>query len=227
MSSVKNVVYELANEGSLNKATIAEIKALFFNKHDLFSGLTPDPRNNYRFYLSPKANSEDGKGSEITNEDQSWRTFGGIQFPAINSGTDTAAVADRDLAEIGFALASPNLFLAEGERIITIFLNFSSSPTLLDGLTNDMLYDAFRLKFSGKEKWIEPIWEHAEPGAIDPVVEMRILDFLNAAKTAADIAGVEPVEGPVFDDPTKGYGDHVRDYDIGMTVAARIISERK
>lgn len=222
----KNVVYELANEGSLNRATISEVKALFFNRHDLFTGLTPNPRNDYRFYLSPQAKSKDGKGAEITNEDQSWRTFGGVQFPDINSGTNAATVADRDLAEIGFAIASPNLFLAEGERIVTIYLNFSSSPTLLNGLTNDMLYDAFRLKFSGEEKWIEPIWEHAEPGVLDPIVEMRILDFLNNAKTAADIAGIEPVEGPIFDDPTTGFGDNTHDYDIGMTVAARIISER-
>lgn len=53
-----------------------------------------------------------------------------------------------------------------------------------------------------------------------------ILDFLNTASSAAAIAGVEPKEGPVFDDPKKGYGDQVRDYDIGMTVARRIINKR-
>lgn len=37
-----------------------------------------------------------------------------------------------------------------------------------------------------------------------------ILDFLNAAPSAAAIAGIEPKEGPVFDDPDKGYGDQVR-----------------
>ncbi|WP_372771999.1 hypothetical protein [Mangrovibacterium sp.] len=221
-----NVVYKLDEETSLNKATLAELKALFLNKNDLFSALEPDPKNDYRLYVSPKANSDDGKGGGISNEDQSWRTFGGIQFPNFQSASETALVADRDLAEIGLALASPNLFLAEGERVITIYLNLSGSPTLLNSLTNDMLYDAFRLKFSGEEKWIEPIWEIAGSSGFDPVVEKRILDFLNSAKTAADIAGIEPVEGPVFDDPATGFGDNLRDYDIGLTVASRIISER-
>lgn len=53
-----------------------------------------------------------------------------------------------------------------------------------------------------------------------------ILDFLNSASSAAAIAGVEPKEGPVFDDPSKGYGDQVRDYDIGIKVAQRIINKR-
>ena len=53
-----------------------------------------------------------------------------------------------------------------------------------------------------------------------------ILDFLNTAPTASGIAGIEPKEGPVFDDPEEGYGDQIRDYDIGMTVAKRIINKR-
>ena len=53
-----------------------------------------------------------------------------------------------------------------------------------------------------------------------------ILEFLNTAPSAATIAGTEPKEGPVFDDPEEGYGDQIRDYDIGKTVAQRIINKR-
>ncbi len=53
-----------------------------------------------------------------------------------------------------------------------------------------------------------------------------ILDFLNTANTAEDIAGKEPEEGPVYDDPSKGYGDQIRDYDIGVDVAKRILQKR-
>jgi hypothetical protein len=53
-----------------------------------------------------------------------------------------------------------------------------------------------------------------------------ILEFLNDAPSAAAIAGQEHVEGPVFDDPEEGYGDQVRDYDIGVTVAQRILNKR-
>ena len=225
-----NVVYETQDETALNKATVSELKAVFTNKHDIFSGYIPYPKNDYRIYDSPVANSEDGEGAELTNEEKSWRTFGEIKFPNINSETDDALVADRSLSEIGLAIASPNLFLAEGERIVTIYLNLPKEA-ILDDIYDDILYDAFRLKFSGEEKWIEPIWEKSGSSGedwenVDPIIEKRVLDFVNSAKTASDIAGTEPEEGPVFDDPTKGFGDQLRDYDIGMTVAARIISER-
>ena len=224
-----NVTYKLTNEASLNIATINSLKAVFTNKHDIHKNLAPYPKNNYRLYVSPVVNSEDGAGAEIENEDKSWRTFGGAKFPSISSGTETATVADRGQAEIGFAFASPNLFLAEGERVVTIYLNLSSPSSLLSGLSDGLMYDAFRLKFSGEEKWIEPIWEDTvstTSGEVDSVVAARILDFLNNAKTAAAIAGIEPATGPVKDDPAKGYGDQIRDYDIGITVATRIISER-
>lgn len=53
-----------------------------------------------------------------------------------------------------------------------------------------------------------------------------ILEFLNTASSAAAIAGTEPQEGPVVDEPGPGYGDQVRDYDIGIDVAQRIINKR-
>jgi hypothetical protein len=53
-----------------------------------------------------------------------------------------------------------------------------------------------------------------------------ILQFLNSAANAAAIAGYEQQEGPIVDDPSEGYGDQIRDYDIGIDVAQRIINKR-
>lgn len=61
---------------------------------------------------------------------------------------------------------------------------------------------------------------------LSPEVARRIIVFLNCAKTAADIAGVEHQTGPIIDDPTTGPGDQVRDYDIGEIVAGRILERR-
>lgn len=55
------------------------------------------------------------------------------------------------------------------------------------------------------------------------VYQLAILDFLNSAKKAADIAGVEPSVGPIVDDPTRGG----RGYDIGLKVAQRLLRHRK
>jgi len=153
-----NVVYVTKEETALNKATVAEIKAVFTNKYDIFSGYSPYPKNDYRLYHSTVANSEDGKGADLTSDDKSWRTFGGIKFPNLKLGNEDSLVADRDLSEIGIAIASPNLYLAEGERIVTIFLNLPDN-SVLDDIHDELLYDAFRLKFSGEKKWIEPHWE--------------------------------------------------------------------
>ncbi|MGI9492942.1 MAG: hypothetical protein ACR2QF_11140, partial [Geminicoccaceae bacterium] len=61
---------------------------------------------------------------------------------------------------------------------------------------------------------------------ISTVTEDAILRFINFAENAADIAGTEPELGPVHDDPSEGYGDQTRDYDIGIKVAERIIKRR-
>jgi len=68
-------------------------------------------------------------------------------------------------------------------------------------------------------------WKMAAEGTT-AATKTIILDFLNAAPDAATIAGIEPSEGPIVDEPGAGYGDQVRDYDIGITVAQRIINRR-
>lgn len=58
---------------------------------------------------------------------------------------------------------------------------------------------------------------------ITPTTQKRILSFLNRAKEATDIAGTEPKYGPVVDHkrgPISGY-------DIGETVAERILDKKK
>ena len=61
---------------------------------------------------------------------------------------------------------------------------------------------------------------------IDPAVHRRALSFLSEAATAADLAGSEPRYGPIVDDPTKGPGDQVGDYDLGEVVAQHILTRR-
>ncbi len=63
----------------------------------------------------------------------------------------------------------------------------------------------------------------ARQGAIS-VYQLAILDFLNQAKTPEDIAGKEPQRGPLEDDP--GRKSTRKGYDIGITVAERILAHR-
>ncbi len=68
-------------------------------------------------------------------------------------------------------------------------------------------------------------WKLAGEGTTQATKDL-ILQFLNNASNALAIAGDEPVVGPIADDPTEGYGDQYRDYDVGTAVAQRIIDKR-
>ena len=59
-----------------------------------------------------------------------------------------------------------------------------------------------------------------------PAVTSRILDFLNQANVAEEIAGKEPMRGPVLDDPTIGARPGIQGYDIGLKVAQSILARR-
>ena len=56
--------------------------------------------------------------------------------------------------------------------------------------------------------------------------QQLILQFLNGVASAAALAGTEPQSGPIEDSPASGPGDQIHDYDIGITVAQRILNRR-
>ena len=87
--------------------------------------------------------AEDGQGAELTSTDGQWSPFGPVtRFTGdptqTNQEEPKAPVSDVDqialfeqltqLAETGFAVASPNLFLREGERKITLTLTTALIP---------------------------------------------------------------------------------------------------
>lgn len=63
-------------------------------------------------------------------------------------------------------------------------------------------------------------------GGIDFRVQQKILEFLNNAASPEGIAGDEPQTGPVLDNPRSGYSEGRPGYDIGLTVARRILQTR-
>lgn len=145
-------IYELEKDIVVNKAQVEYLKAVYANINDSFSSLDPDmdPEIDHRIFISPTANSSDGDGADFVTEEKSWNTFGQPVFPLLGTGVSTEKDANRKQAEIGFAITSPILFLAEGKREITVKFTFPSaiSATLSN---ND-----FVVKLSGEEDWIIP-----------------------------------------------------------------------
>ncbi|NJM14823.1 MAG: hypothetical protein HC896_05090 [Bacteroidales bacterium] len=109
----------------LNKAQVESIKTIFIERNN------EEVKN---IYAAPVANSQDGLGAEIEDEEKpSWLTFGSTQMPKAN---------------IGFAIASNELLLAEGTRKITLSINYSG--TAITNTSN------LKVAFSGEKGWIEP-----------------------------------------------------------------------
>ncbi|REL24474.1 hypothetical protein DYD21_17925 [Rhodohalobacter sp. SW132] len=204
------LIYQTDREIVLNKAVVTDLKAIF-------------KEENSRMYASPVANSADGEGAEIESSEMNWRTFG--------KPTGDWPDQDRPQAETGFAFATPLLFLAEGEREITITLTLKENSCNTVGSELKKLYGSkpFQVQFSGEEEWIEPQLndEIAEDWTITAAIVERILDLLNKAETWQDIAGVKPRTGPVFDDPSTGHSGSRPGYDIGRITANEILNYRK
>ena len=98
-----------------------------------------------RIYASPIANSDDGSGAELTSTDQSWQPF----FNKIYKNNSLEEIRMPE-ADLGFAVASHYLFLAEGTRKITLTFDISGQPLL-----QFFNADSVTCLLSSEKGWIE------------------------------------------------------------------------
>ncbi len=119
-----------ANERDVvaNQASITALKTMYRHGAEPVGTKTPTDIDAGRLFASPVANSGDGMGAKLTTVDQSWHPFFNKDY---TDGTLTAIQMPQ--AEVGFAISSHYLLLAEGERTITVTLNLSSKPNLFTG----------------------------------------------------------------------------------------------
>ena len=148
------LIYQLNDDLILHKAQIKSLKGLFLD-------LTKNSQNqlvNIRgLYGSPIPNSLDGQGAEFPKDQKvkAWLPFGD------NS---------RSLVNLGVAIASPLLLLAEGTRTITLELNVEQKlPSGLSrkeiealdlvfleflNLPNNQLKQLLQIRLSGSKDWV-------------------------------------------------------------------------
>ncbi len=125
------IFYSLDEDIVINKGTIKSLKNIYAKK-DINAGTK-------QIFACPVANSEDGTGGKLESADQSWKTFGSPET--------------SPLGEIGFAVASPYLYLTEGNRDITFRFYISGSVPI--GFTVNEINELFNLQFSGEKGWID------------------------------------------------------------------------
>jgi hypothetical protein len=95
-----------------NRGKVTSLKTVYRHTNSLHDSL---PYQGGRLFASPVANSDDGMGAKLTSADQSWQPF----FNKLYSQGELTEIRMPE-AEIGFAVASHYLLLAEGVRTITL-----------------------------------------------------------------------------------------------------------
>ncbi|MCK5700024.1 MAG: hypothetical protein KAI29_02690, partial [Cyclobacteriaceae bacterium] len=161
----EEVFFSSNDELVINKTILAEkgLRSVFVEKE-----YSPDPDDESytikNIYAAPIANSKDGLGEVIEDEEGKWKTFGDNQRP---------------YASIGFAVASPMFLLKEGNRDIT--LRFAVDKVIGNGnsITDKT---AFELKhniqvfYSGEKEWGNCKITEVEIG-LDPENTEKYLQF--------------------------------------------------
>ncbi|WGH74157.1 baseplate J/gp47 family protein [Tenacibaculum tangerinum] len=131
------LVYETTKELIVNKASVAAIKTMYNNNSETLK----------KIKVSAVANTKDGFEEPLPEETPYWYPFG---YPA--NGKNASELPD---AEVGFAIASPMLLLQEGDRTVTITIDFKNNFEANTFNVSELL-QTVQLFGSGKEKWIEP-----------------------------------------------------------------------
>lgn len=119
--------YRTLNDLLITQARVVQLKTLFVSKNPLVK-----TGSSYRLvnaiYAAAVANSLDGQGLPFETEQQTWPILGEDQFDL--------AKADQQMSRssLGFALAAGIFALKEGERTVTVSLNFTpeSFAVLID-----------------------------------------------------------------------------------------------
>ncbi len=124
--SGKDLIYHTTKEIVANRASVAALKTIFIDKtKDSVNGVPTDLIKG--IYARPIANSGDGFGAEFSDTVKKWPTFGIGHSISPSSEVYSApwcrdAIAavppETENTQIGFAVASPQLLLQSGARLI-------------------------------------------------------------------------------------------------------------
>ena len=165
----------------VNQAKITALKTVYRHGDEPVGLTAPTANHQGRLYASPVANSEDGLGAELIAVDQSWHPFHNKMY-------QDGKLRDINMpeAEIGFAIASHYLLMAEGTRTITVTLAMDASTYLISERKDDVM-----CHLTSEEGWLDK-----------PVSTFRAAS--GELHFTVDIAGVDPAITP-YVSATHGY----------------------
>lgn len=131
-----------------NKAQAAEFKSIYIQRNEIQVRKTDVSKTEFtRIYASPVANSSNGIGGALDSELPQWEAFGSPQYSDKTNFTPAFRMPDAD---VGFAIASPQLILREGVRIITLTVKLRKA---IDGFPASPPSSAFNFQLTTAKNW--------------------------------------------------------------------------
>lgn len=165
-------IYATNDDLVINQAKVKQIKTVFIEKADIADG----NKNIQTIYANPVANSADGNGKPFEKEaDIKWETFGGGLDTDIRRSGICRALGQmnggdivRNYAMPGFAIASPQLVLGGGIRLITLVSDGLNQ--LIEQFKNSESVNPLTIWLSGEKGWLK-INKMAADGELDKIIE--------------------------------------------------------
>jgi len=144
----KGIEAFFANKRDLiaNQAKVTSLQTIYRHGTEEVGTDLNSKKQTGRLYASPITNSDDGIGAELTSADHSWHPF----FNKIYSNGKLQNV-QMPAAEVGFAIVSHYLWLAEGKRDITIDFTVNG----FEGKVGEQKAEDFVCLLTGEKGWIE------------------------------------------------------------------------
>ena len=161
----KKLYFSTQEELIANKTSISQIKNVYHHSDEKLK----------RIKACQVANSLDGLGKALPEANTKWFPFGYVKAEYSD------AVPELPDARLGFAIASPLLLLNEGNRTISLEIEFQKTTGFLVTQT-----DWLKIQISGEKKWLDPASFKME---IKP--ENKLIFEINLDKSVKPVVGYQ------------------------------------
>ncbi|WP_343658981.1 baseplate J/gp47 family protein [Chryseobacterium sp.] len=139
----KKRVYKTGEELIANQAKVVQIKS-FLNDVE-----------KRELKMAPVANSADGLGDTLPEESSYWWPFG---YNSDETVSEKSAYKKLPTAKLGFSIASSLFDLKEGERTVTLRIDFDKNSTQkLQNISKADIANNIKVLCSGEKEWLSGI----------------------------------------------------------------------
>jgi hypothetical protein len=160
--SGKEQLYKTTSDLVVNQAKVKELKTIFVEKIEKETDAGSEMIDT--IYARPVANSSDGFGAKFEDDDTKWPTFG-VGSPDKTKPKNTCekieqlkeAIKRKDQTRVGFAIASPQLLMQGGKRLIEVKLNATAAALFekQEQMTLASKGNLFEIWFTGETEWFK------------------------------------------------------------------------